>query len=306
MGMKWMALFSSLWLAGCSVFGINGVEEPHFEVVENVGAIAIRQYSERVAAETTVRGSEQRTRDIGFRRIAGYIFGGNQARAKIAMTAPVAQSTVGGGHAGGQTIPMTAPVSQARATDGDWVVRFFMPAGSSLASLPKPDNALVRLVAVPAETYAVLRFFRHADTGGGGARGQETPGGLARRPVVRGRAAGRVVLRSSLDPAAAASQRSRRARHARERLVAAHVADDVDQAHRRDRHQEKADCNHKKENPESFFARRLTFRLLAARFEIHSVEGHGRSLLFRAGRWQPSQTVCSDAITIAEFGAQQR
>ena len=38
------------------------------------------------------------------------------------------------------------------------MIRFFMPAKWSLATLPVPDDDAVRLVEVPAETFAVLRF----------------------------------------------------------------------------------------------------------------------------------------------------
>ncbi len=146
------------------------MEEPRYEVVQRIGGIAIRQYPARIAAETTVHGSEQRARDIGFRRVAGYIFGDNHARAKIAMTAPVAQATAGNDKSSDQRIPMTAPVAQTRAADGTWTISFFMPAASSLRTLPAPNDALVRLVAIPAETYAVLRF-----------AGTPTPAAVARQ-----------------------------------------------------------------------------------------------------------------------------
>jgi hypothetical protein len=53
---------------------------------------------------------------------------------------------------------MTAPVEQQGSPAGGWVIRFFMPAGSALESLPVPDDERVELVQVPAETVAVLRF----------------------------------------------------------------------------------------------------------------------------------------------------
>jgi hypothetical protein len=53
---------------------------------------------------------------------------------------------------------MTAPVGQQGGQDQSWVIRFFMPAGSTLESLPAPEDERVELVQVPAETVAVLRF----------------------------------------------------------------------------------------------------------------------------------------------------
>ena len=53
---------------------------------------------------------------------------------------------------------MTAPVSQRSRADGEWVIRFFMPADKTMESLPAPNDAAVKLVTVPAETVAVRRF----------------------------------------------------------------------------------------------------------------------------------------------------
>ena len=146
-----LAALSSLMLAGCSVVGIrDGTEEPKFELVDHVGDVEIRRYGPRIAAETTIEADEDAARNAGFRRLAGYIFGGNVAKASIAMTAPVAQSS--------ENIAMTAPVSQARDATGRWTIRFFMPASATMATLPTPVDPEVRLVAVLPETIAVLRF----------------------------------------------------------------------------------------------------------------------------------------------------
>jgi hypothetical protein len=144
-------LLSSLLLGACSVVGIrSGTEEPRFEVVDRAGAVEIRRYAPRIAAETTVAGPEEAARSDGFRRLAGYIFGGNARRDRIAMTAPVAQQP-------GQRIAMTAPVAQSGDAEG-WRIRFFMPARFTLDTLPVPDDARVALVELPEETVAVLRF----------------------------------------------------------------------------------------------------------------------------------------------------
>ncbi len=82
-------------------------EEPRFTVVDKVGAIEIRQYGPRLAADVVVQGDEEDARSNGFRPLADYIFGNNTARAKIDMTAPVAQER-------NEKIAMTAPVSQTR------------------------------------------------------------------------------------------------------------------------------------------------------------------------------------------------
>jgi hypothetical protein len=53
---------------------------------------------------------------------------------------------------------MTAPVTMAASTDGHWTMSFSMPAKYSMATLPKPLNENVSLVAVPQRTVAVARF----------------------------------------------------------------------------------------------------------------------------------------------------
>ena len=138
--------------AGGSIVGIrNGTEEPSFSVDRRVGDVEIRHYGPRIAAETTIDADEEPARNEGFRRLARYIFGGNTDRTKIAMTAPVAQQQ-------GRKIAMTAPVAAQQDSRGEWVIRFFMPAEHTLESLPTPNDERVRLVSVPAETVAVLRF----------------------------------------------------------------------------------------------------------------------------------------------------
>ena len=131
-------MVSGLVVAGCSVVGIrDGTEQPKYSVVGHVGEVEIRNYGPRIVAETTIEADEDGARSAGFQRVAGYIFGANPSSTKIAMTAPVAQSP-------------EAP--------GSWVVRFFMPAGATMASLPKPSDPRVRLAEMSAETVGVLRF----------------------------------------------------------------------------------------------------------------------------------------------------
>lgn len=142
--------------AGGAIFGVRrGTEEPAHTVEHLTDGVEICRYGPRIAAETTVTADEEAARNLGFRRLAGYIFGGNHAETKIEMTAPVAQQS-GGGR--GEKISMTAPVSQRAADDGQWVIRFFMPVGKTMESLPQPNDPAVRLVAVPPETVAVRRF----------------------------------------------------------------------------------------------------------------------------------------------------
>lgn len=140
-----------------AALGIVGVrvltEEPSHTTKKLTNGVEIRRYGPRIAAETTVQGAdEQKARSEGFRRLAGYIFGGNQAGEKVAMTAPVSQ-----GASTSQKIAMTAPVSTSGDENG-WAIRFFMPSKWTMDTLPTPKDDRVRLVEVPEESVAAVRF----------------------------------------------------------------------------------------------------------------------------------------------------
>jgi len=127
------------------------VEEAAYEVVTKQGRFEVRAYAPQIVAEVLIDGTLEEAGDRAFRPLFRYIDGDNRGRAKIAMTAPVAQE------AAGEQIAMTAPVSQERAGDR-WAVRFVMPAGYTLESLPEPDDPAVTLHQHPARRVAAVRY----------------------------------------------------------------------------------------------------------------------------------------------------
>ncbi|CAL4869402.1 hypothetical protein MMA231_03694 (plasmid) [Asticcacaulis sp. MM231] len=138
------------------------VEEPAYTASQTDGDCELRDYPSLIAAEVTVSGERQPALNTGFRLLAGYIFGDNVQKHKVAMTAPVIQAP----HS--EKISMTAPVIQQASAEG-WVVRFIMPGGYTLDTLPIPNNPRVRLVTLPPARFAVVRF-----SGLGQARDIET------------------------------------------------------------------------------------------------------------------------------------
>ena len=121
--------------AAAGLIGVRALtEEPKYDKLAEFGDAEIRRYLPRLAAETDVPGEEGAARDEGFRRLAGYIFGGNAGEERIAMTAPVAQAPDPTGH----------------------TIRFFLPAG--MTTPPPPRDPRIRIVQVPPETLAVHRF----------------------------------------------------------------------------------------------------------------------------------------------------
>ncbi len=125
------------------------VSEPPYRLLRRLAPdVELRAYAPAVLAETRVEAAWDDAPSPAFRRLAGYLFGGNVAPARRA----------GGGDAtGGESLAMTAPVSQ-RTEQGAQVVAFFMPEGRDLGSLPVPRDPRVALREVPARTVAVLSY----------------------------------------------------------------------------------------------------------------------------------------------------
>ena len=144
-----MRRFASIAVAGLvsvlAVAGVRATEEPPHKVVSSDGDFEIREYPALTIAEVTVHADRNTAAYAGFRKLAGYIFGGNAGKQKIAMTAPVIEASAGGADDKGR-------VRQA------WTIRFVMPKGFTLATLPKPDDPEIRMYETPATRYAVLRF----------------------------------------------------------------------------------------------------------------------------------------------------
>ena len=127
------------------------IEQPNYRVIDKKDDLEIRQYGAYIVAETFVEGDFGDSGNEGFQRLFRYITGGNQARAEISMTTPVAQRP------GGQKIAMTAPVGQVSEGNGHWI-SFMMPSQFTMATLPQPIDPRVRLREVPGQLMAVLRY----------------------------------------------------------------------------------------------------------------------------------------------------
>jgi hypothetical protein len=129
------------------------IEEPEYKVLKDFGdGIELRQYSDFIIAETEVSAANaDEAGNLAFKRLGGYIFGGNRSKQSIAMTAPVSQAK-------SEKIAMTAPVSQRQAEDGKWLVSFVMPEKYTLETLPIPNDKSVYFKEVPARKVLAIRF----------------------------------------------------------------------------------------------------------------------------------------------------
>jgi hypothetical protein len=112
-------------------------DEPAYEVEQRIGHLEIRRYAPYVIAETTIQADDiNAALETGFDRLFKYIAGGNHD---------------------GEKLPMTAPVSTAHL-NGGYAVSFVMPMGRARHTLPRPDDARVELVDMPARRVAVLVY----------------------------------------------------------------------------------------------------------------------------------------------------
>lgn len=119
----------------------DDIEEPRWELLTTLDSVEIRQYEPSIQAVTQLQSSGETSE--GFRRLAGYIFGGNERSQSIAMTAPVEETLE-------QNSPMMA---------------FTLPAEYAMEDLPTPDDGTVTLRPVEGRTVAAIRFSGWATSG---------------------------------------------------------------------------------------------------------------------------------------------
>ena len=141
--------------SGCSVFGVQSVEEAPYQLVQKDKQFEIRDYAPLVVAETRVNASFKEAGNEAFRKLFAYISGANESSEEIAMTSPVIAETKNSGS--GETIAMTAPVTSQK--DGEaWRYRFVLPQTYSLDSAPRPLNPDVSLAETAPGRVATLRY----------------------------------------------------------------------------------------------------------------------------------------------------
>ena len=118
-------------------------EEPEYNIVKKTDVYEVRQYKKRTVAEV-IYGKE----DSGFGVLFDYISGSNKGSKEVEMTIPVTQSKV---------IDMTVSVTQS-ASDGEMIIRFFLPKQYSKQNAPEPNNERVKIIDLPEEYFAVISY----------------------------------------------------------------------------------------------------------------------------------------------------
>lgn len=130
-----LALIAMLGVLGARWY-IGRLDQPVYAVEARDGRFELRTYEPMVVAATRQPGTRRDALEGGFRTLARYIFAGDRAGEKLAMTTPVLHGPAG---------------------DEGWSVAFVMPPGRSAGSLPVPAGDL-ELRTLPAREVAALRF----------------------------------------------------------------------------------------------------------------------------------------------------
>lgn len=116
---------------------VNKTEQQKYTVILKDQNFEIRFYpSATLATISSNAKTYKQLSGSGFRKLAGYIFGGNETSTQIAMTAPVHMD-----------------INDTLST-----MSFVMPTSFNKENLPKPNDADVRLKTTDEEYVAVIHF----------------------------------------------------------------------------------------------------------------------------------------------------
>lgn len=117
-------------------------ENQKYRLVRKEAKFEIRFYPAAMFAKIYSQGTNYKSvASSGFRKLAGYIFGGNDQGKSIAMTSPVRMEI------GNQGSTMS----------------FVMPEKYTASDLPKPKDSGVHIVKSSPQYVAVIRFGGYAD-----------------------------------------------------------------------------------------------------------------------------------------------
>jgi hypothetical protein len=112
-------------------------ETQKYSLIKKEKDFEIRFYPAATIAMISSRASSYKElSNPGFRKLAGYIFGGNEERSQIAMTTPVHMD-----------------IHPERST-----MAFVMPSKFDNHPLPKPNDPSVKIEKVPEEYVAAIPF----------------------------------------------------------------------------------------------------------------------------------------------------
>lgn len=123
------------------IMSAGKTETQAYKVLLSKDNFEIRFYpSSTIATITSSAMSYKELGSLGFRKLAGYIFGGNDGGQKISMTTPVRMDI----------------------NDSISTMSFVMPSKFNSGNLPKPNDKQVMIKTVPDEFVAAIKFGGYA------------------------------------------------------------------------------------------------------------------------------------------------
>jgi hypothetical protein len=132
-----VAVFIMVLFQSFTIMSANKTEEQKYTVILKEKDFEIRFYPSATVA--TINSDAKTYKDLsgpGFRKLAGYIFGGNETNTSISMTAPVHMDI----------------------NDSVSSMSFVMPSSYNQENLPKPNDPNVLIQKTADEYVAVIRF----------------------------------------------------------------------------------------------------------------------------------------------------
>lgn len=120
-------------------FGIRVNEEPQYKLIFESEGVEVRHYPDVIIAKLTINNTNHDDfQEIAFKRLADFIFSGNDNRDQIPMTAPVLQ--------------------QQGDLSTTWTMAFILPSSYDLSSVPAPFDKEIKIELRPSHQVACLRY----------------------------------------------------------------------------------------------------------------------------------------------------
>ncbi len=136
-----IAIFILAIFQSYTIMSAKKTEEQKYTVVMKDKDFEIRFYPSTTIA--TIKSNAKTYKELsgpGFRKLAGYIFGGNETNTSISMTSPVHMDI----------------------NDSGSSMSFVMPSSYNQENLPKPNDPNVRIQKTKDEYVAVIQFGGYA------------------------------------------------------------------------------------------------------------------------------------------------
>jgi hypothetical protein len=114
----------------------KGIEQYPYKLIEKYSDIEIRKYESSLFTSVELPTNDYKIASSkGFSILAGYIFGGNDKKEKIAMTSPVSISL-----------------------DDSMTMMFMVPRDLKKDNLPTPDQSQIEFKVIPEKSMAAITF----------------------------------------------------------------------------------------------------------------------------------------------------